>query len=203
MSRMDDVQSKLHGAFRPEDRNLDIGPGADQQPLVNKRALGNCWFVDNIVITNGANEEISLLAEIEPAATAVVTEDITLVGKEESDEHAQIQLTSYAPNRLKYKYVSQSQKMALFSEVYYSPGWSAKFTGTLNGEKVIDKELNIIRANYILRGLYIPAGEGEIEFYYLPESIVKGAKISLICSAILLLMLLSIIIKPILKTKTE
>lgn len=178
--------------------------GDSQPPLINSKALGNCWFIDSLVNAKNALEEIEKLREVDPANTAVVAindNDLMLLTigsvlsnqKENEVDNAsatrEIELTSYAPNRLKYHYKADSPQFALFSEVYYSPGWSAKFTGDAEGEKVTDKDLQILRANYILRALYLPKGEGEIEFYYLPQSIVKGAKISLICSALLLLLL--------------
>lgn len=186
--------------------------GAEQPPLVNSRALGNCWFVDSIINVKGANEEIEKLAEIDPATTAVVSleneaaiiKDFSLNNNSLNNiELNNIELISYAPNRLKYRYSSNKPQVALFSEVYFAPGWSAKFTGTLydeeisgkNSERVENKDIEIFRANYILRGIYLPKGEGEIEFYYLPESIVKGAKYSLICSSILLLLLIGALIK--------
>ena len=177
--------------------------GAEQPPLVNNKALGNCWFVDSLVNVTNANEEISELANIDPANTAVINDNgigILLVAlaaglgdstsvADETASPRNIELTEYAPNRLKYRYKADSPQVAVFSEVYYSPGWTAKFTGELDGEKVKDEELDIVRANYILRALFLPKGEGEIEFYYLPQSIVKGAWISLICSGLLLLLL--------------
>lgn len=180
--------------------------GSEQPPLVNNYALGNCWFVDSLVNVTDANEEIAELAKIDPANTAVINDNgvgIFLVaiaaGLDDSTKTVNqmidnasprnIELTEYAPNRLKYRYKADSPQVAVFSEVYYSPGWTAKFTGVLDGEKVADEELDIVRANYILRALFLPKGEGEIEFYYLPQSIVKGARISLICSALLLLLL--------------
>ena len=49
----------------------------------------------------------------------------------------------------------------------------------------------LFRANYILRGLALPAGEGEIVFEFAPDSIVVGENISRIASAAIILLLLA------------
>ena len=47
-----------------------IGPS--YPPLVNSSALGNCWFADSIVISEGAKDEISKLGNINTKTTVVV-----------------------------------------------------------------------------------------------------------------------------------
>jgi len=59
--------------------------------------------------------------------------------------------------------------LAVFSEIYYQPGWQAY----LDGEKA-----EHFRTNYILRGMRIPAGEHQIEFKFEPASFYLCEKIS-------------------------
>jgi len=72
--------------------------------------------------------------------------------------------------------------LAVFSEVWYGPdkGWNAY----IDGNKV-----DHIRANYVLRAMKIPAGNHEIKFVFEPASYETGSLISLISSALLLLMI--------------
>ena len=173
----------------------------DMAPLVNPFAQGNCWFADNIAEVNGSNEEIEKLGQIDPRKQAVVSKDFveknpdlrgihrggiimdsTMVSSAAFD-FASINLTSYAPNKLVYRYSSATPQAAIFSEVYY-PGWKAVFNG---------KELDIFRANWILRGVLLPAGEGDIVFTFQPESFVKGERYSLIASVLLVLLLIAAI----------
>lgn len=154
--------------------------GANNPPIENNFALGNAWFVENIVSATNADEEIALLGTIDPATTAVIQGEFSgAVGQIEEDEY--INLVSYSPNRLIYTYKANSPKMALFSEVYYPTGWTA----TVDGE-----EYDLLRANYILRAMELPEGEHEIELYFQPESFRKGATMSRIGSITLLLLLL-------------
>ena len=179
-------------------------------PLLNQGALGNAWFVNSIVKAANANEEIELLGNINPGLEAVVAENFMKPeylgefytpatnsrGKSyffESDTTASIELVSYSPNKLVYKYRSSTPNIALFSEVFYAPGWSAELlpangqAAAASGEES-GKELEIFRANYILRGLALPAGEGEIVFEFAPDSIIKGETFSRIASALIILL---------------
>ena len=157
-------------------------------PVVNRHALGNAWFVSSIENVADADEEILKLSAIDPSKTAVIADEFgaSVEGLDLSaaDSAAVIELLSYAPNRLKYSYSSSTENLAVFSEVYYPAGWRAYVDG---------KEADILRADYVLRALRLPAGTHEIEFYFQPESILKGQAWSRCSSGILLLMLLGVI----------
>lgn len=175
-------------------------------PVENNFRLGNAWFVNEIVPVNNANEEIETLRVVNPALQAVISSDFITsnealaqqvqrlaanVGNEEEAVEDMslnnfIELQSYAPNRLVYNYSSNKPQITLFSEVYY-PGWEATITPAAGGEA---KPLEIFRANWILRGAVIPAGDYTIEFTFNPTSFEKGETYSMISSGILILCLL-------------
>ncbi len=156
-------------------------------PLSNSKAMGNAWFVDSLVWAANADEEIALLDSVDLRHSAVIDERFKdllsgfIPGKFPEDSlSSTIQLTSYSPNQLIYKYKTERERIAVFSEIYYPAGWSAKIDG---------QPVEIFRVNYILRALRVPAGEHEIEFNYMPESIEKGATYSSIASGILIILL--------------
>ena len=178
-------------------------------PLLNRNAYGNAWFVNNIVKAANANEEIEMLGNVNAASEAVVAENFITPehlgefynpvansrGRSfffEGDTTASIELVSYSPNRMVYKYNSATPNVAVFSEVYYAPGWSAKlYAATPSATTATEgTPLEIFRANYILRALALPAGEGEIVFEFAPDSIFKGEKYSRIASALLVALIL-------------
>jgi uncharacterized membrane protein YfhO len=97
-------------------------------------------------------------------------------------------MKSYSANRLEYSFQSETQALALFSEMYYPKGWRA----FVNGEPV-----EIIRANYLLRGLVLPAGEGDVVFEFHPKSYFVGNVVSYASSALLLLLSVWVLIVPI------
>src|SRR5574344_547217 len=179
---------------------------AQTPPLVNSYALGNCWFVNNIIQAQDANDEMSKLQSIDPHKTAIVSKDFlekdaqlkqfSAAPKDTAADFSSIALTSYAPNKLIYHYSAKNPKIELFSEVYYNPGWTATLKNP-SGEK----ELNIFRANWILRGLVLPAGEGDITFFFEPKSFTKGELYSEIASGLLILLLIGGIVCSVRKKK--
>ena len=90
--------------------------------------------------------------------------------------------------------------MALFSEVYYAPGWRAYLQpadssteSALLMQNAL-QELPVLRANYILRALELPAGEYKILFEFAPELFRKGEFYSMAASSVLLILLLLAVI---------
>jgi hypothetical protein len=153
---------------------------AQQQP--NMGALGNAWFVEDIILLKTNLEELNGLSGFDPAKTALVNTEFSnyfegwTVSKA---DNARIQLTEYKPSKLTYTTTGTGDKLAVFSEIWYGPnkGWQAY----LDGEPV-----DHIRVNYALRGMRVPPGSHEIVFEFDPQSYKTGNMISLIASLILL-----------------
>ena len=151
-------------------------------PLENTQARGNCWFADSVALKASAAEELSALAATDLGRTAVVGADaqVPAVHGPGCGEDG-IDLISYAPNQLIYKYSASSDRLAVFSEIYYPRGWKAQLE---DGTPV-----SIFRADWTLRGAVLPAGSHELTFRFAPESYKTGAGISRAASFLLLLLL--------------
>lgn len=154
-----------------------------QQLQLNPAALGNAWFVDSLVYVTTPRAEIDQLSNIDPGNTAVILKEefaSTLEGFQVGNGQGSIELTDYTPDRLVYQSSSNSEQLAVFSEVWYGPnkGWKI----TVDGE-----EVPMLRANYILRAAIIPAGRHEIVFTYQPQLPAAYSAMSLIGSLILML----------------
>ena len=121
-------------------------------PLVNNHAFGNAWIVSNYKLVNNADEEIAALKTTDLKTTAIV--DIRFENNFDKgfskETNGDISLTSYAPNKLEYTFDAPDKQMVIFSEIYYEKGWKAFIDG---------EESEYFRANYILRGMTIPAGK--------------------------------------------
>jgi hypothetical protein len=143
-------------------------------PMTNQFRLGNAWFVNNIKEVKNADEEIKAIKNFDPAQTAVIDKRFKdQFFKFKKDTNAIIELTNYAPNKLKYRSESQSEQLAVFSEIYYAKGWNAYIDG---------KPVPHMRANYVLRAMKIPAGTHQIEFKFEPAIWKTGNTVSLIGS---------------------
>ena len=159
-----------------------IVPGEDGKPRaqLNPDALGNGWFVDNIDWVNTPNEEIDALNTINPATTAVIDKrfEKSLAGLtlQPADSTATVKLTRYTPNELTYTTHNAKPGLAVFSEVYY-PGWTATIDG---------KRAEIVRADYVLRALPIPAGTHEVVLTFRPASIQITDMISYVALGVIL-----------------
>ena len=161
---------------------------ANSAPVNNKYAYGNAWFVKDYELVNTPDEELLGLKQIDPRESAVISKEFESVIQDKGfnfDENATIQLTSYAPNKLEYKTSAANEQLAVFSEIYYPKGWNVYIDGN---------KTDLLRADYILRAVIVPAGEHTVTFEYKPESYYMGARISAISSSLLLLALLGGII---------
>ena len=178
-------------------------------PLVNEAALGAAWFVDSVVVASGPDEEIALLGAVDFRRQAVVTTPVALnnpsvplndpsvilsEAKNLPESGDYISMTSYAPNELHYRYSTPTDRLAVFSEIYYPNGWHA----TVDGEP-----LELIRANWTLRAALLPAGSHEVVMTFLPDSYRIGATVSRVASLTLLLLLVAALVLPLTLRKDE
>ena len=158
----------------------------NEPPILNPQAFGNAWFVPEVKIVENADAEIAALNSIDPLQTAVVDKRFAdhLKGFTSSrpDSAASIVLDSYRPNRLIYTSKTNSEQLAVFSEIYYQPGWQV----TIDGQPAPH-----FRANWILRAMLVPAGEHKIEFEFRPESYIKAAYVSAFSSFLILLLIIA------------
>ena len=167
------------------------------QASVNPNALGNVWFVESYKLVKDANEEIMLLNGFDPAKEAIVDQrfqdelsglNITV------DSTANIQMIKYSPNQISYEYQANTDQLAVFSEIYYQPGWNAYIDG---------KPTSHFRANYVLRAMKLPAGKHTVEFKFEPKGYTIGEKISLTSMILFFVLALGSIVFGIRKLKKE
>lgn len=154
------------------------------QATFNPEALGNAWLVNSYKLVKDANEEILMLNKFDPAKEAIVDKrfENQLAGLNiTADSTASIQMAKYSPNAISYNYMAKYEQLAIFSEMYYQPGWNAYVDGKLSPH---------FRANYVLRAMKLPAGKHKVEFKFEPKGYFVGEKISL-ASMILFFVLLA------------
>lgn len=171
--------------------------GDKEQVLPNTAALDNAWFVNKVRMVENADEEMKALNDFVPAETVLIDKRFAdqLTGYVPVvDSAASIMLKTYEPNFLTYTSSSKAEQLAVFSEIYYQPGWDAFIDG---------KPAAHFRCNYILRGMRIPAGNHTIEFKFEPASYYTGEKIAMAGSGLILLFLAGLIGKEFMNRKKE
>ncbi len=164
--------------------------------VVNPNACGNVWFVKGIVYKNGPAEVMNALSSFNPKDTAIIeTKDKTAnLANLAFDSESNIKLVNNDNDIVNYTSTSNKNQLAIFSEVYYNLGWKAY---------IDNKETQIIKANYVLRGLVVPAGKHEIRFEFKPSSIETAQLASKSISWILWGVILGILGMQLYKTKQQ
>lgn len=161
--------------------------------ITDDEAYGAAWFVDRIYEAKDANEEFSAIGSQPLNKIAVLAPPFSDKVKGMSltrDSLASISQTSYSADRITYKVSSKAtDNLIVFSEIYYPDGWNA----TIDGQ-----EAEILRADYILRALRVPAGEHEIVFEFSPRSVRATELIAyigtiLLCGSFIVLLILHFI----------
>ena len=184
--------------------------GDNNPPAVNAHAFGNCWFVEQVAPATTPDEEIALIGLADLHDTAVVGDDFQwaaefIANNPQGDaaDNSSIELTHYAPNELRYSFSTDNERAAIFSEIYYPKGWKAWIEPAGTYGEVRDgryrptaqaKETSLFRANWMLRGVILPAGEGQLIMRFEPDSYRIGSNISTASSITLILLLLASIL---------
>jgi hypothetical protein len=145
------------------------------QPIaqMNPGAFGPVWFVKGIKYVANGKEEMKALDSTNLRDTAVVQRKFKsfIASEPVADSTASIQLIENKNDIILYESNAASNQFAAFSEVYYTAGWNAFIDG---------KKAEIVKTNYALRGLAVPAGKHKIEFRFEPKSYELGDTLSFI-----------------------
>lgn len=159
--------------------------------IQNPDAMGNAWFVNEVLFVPTPDDENAALKSLDLHKTAVADEQfrevLTCTGMPNAED--QIVLTEYKPNELTYTANCSSDRVAVFSEIYYPEGWTMRIDG---------QEAPIGRVNYVLRAGIIPAGEHIVTMMFVPHSL-RLDKWSYVCAILLLLISLGGITWPLWK----
>ncbi len=151
--------------------------------------LGNAWFVNEYKMVENADAELAALATLNPRTTALVQQKhadylkgLNLSADSTANAGNSIRLTNYHPDKMTYESNTNSEQLAVFSEIYYPPekGWQVYIDDA-------PIENDFIKANYTLRAMRVPAGKHKIEMRFEPRSYYTGEMISLIGSLLALL----------------
>ena len=165
--------------------------GGKQAPVQNPYAMGNCWFVDEVIMVDTPDKECAALSTLDLHKQAVADKKfagVLDVTKPEvtplmAFDTTLIQLTSYAPNCLEYVAMTEQNKVAVFSEIYYPHDWHLYILDKEGNNSV---EIPLARVNYTLRAAVIPAGAHQLRMVFEPHAL-KTDKASM---AVLILALL-------------
>lgn len=164
-----------------------ISGNLENDTIPNKDALGNVWFVKGIQFEKGPAEVMQRLDNFNPKDTAIIEQKdkIESLNNLESDENASIALVNNKNDEINYASSSTKKQFAVFSEIYYNLGWKAYIDNV---------ETPIVKTNYVLRGLVVPAGNHAIRFEFKPTTIKNSIIASTFASILLWLGIVTMIV---------
>ena len=155
---------------------IDVTGKGDFEIVQASQVMPKAVLVKDVIVLKNIENHIPLLKsnDFDPKRTAILTQKLTnhqLNAESDSkpidhDEYAII--NSYQPNKIELNVNSNSNAYLILSELYYT-GWSAF---------VNEKEVPIIRADYLLRSIPITPGKHKVKFIYRPKSLLLGGIIS-------------------------
>ncbi len=189
MASVDSVLSTMDIINMMNVKYLIYNPQAP--PLEDRYAYGGAWFVRDVRIVDGADEEMRLLGKINPHTEALVDERFSdqLSGfVSNKGSGAEVEVTKHLPNYIRYHSKSDVDEVVVFSEIYYPEGWQAYIDG---------KPVKHFRTNYLLRGMLVPAGEHTIEFKFEPATYAHASLVSTISGFALIVLLVFALYKNI------
>ncbi len=158
------------GTPLPEQYTLAYDAPGPLAVYENPDPLPRAWLVSAAQILPDENAVLAALQEpnFEPSNTVVLMQNIAhSPGPEESTPlslDAPVSILSYDENEILLAASAERPGYLVLSEVWY-PGWRA----TVNGAAA-----PVLRANYTLRALPVPAGDLTIRLWYAPDSWRRG-----------------------------
>jgi hypothetical protein len=163
---------------------LPTNSGRDSVAL-NPGALGPVWLVRGLRYAADPKAVMDALTSLDtkdsavlftanqvamPAAATVMPGPTDSIWLERNDNDEMV-----------YHANTAAPRFAVFSEVYYNRGWHAY---------VDNDETPIVRTNFVLRGLALPAGRHTIRFEFHPASYYTGRTIQIAAGLIVLALLI-------------
>jgi hypothetical protein len=133
----------------------------DYWVLVNSNALPRV-FVPQTVKTVAAGQELELVAspQFNPADVALVTSPLELPAR----CRGTVQITNEIPTHIRISAQMETPGLIVLAD-NWDKGWRAFWNG---------RPAPILRVDYTIRGVVVPAGTGTLEFIYQPASLVLG-----------------------------
>jgi hypothetical protein len=161
--------------------------GPEKENVIeNPYAAGPAWFVSEIISASSPAGELMKVQSLDIRRQAVVDQSKFKIETQHFlvDSMASVEMVEHQPNKLVYRSRNNHEGFLVFSEIFYQPGWRAAIDGA---------PAPLLRANYVLRALQVPAGEHLIEMQFDPACYRVGNPITAAASwAVLLIFVASV-----------
>lgn len=152
--------------------------GDDGVVVENLQVLPKAYFVDRVEQMSDQTAVLEAVSsDFDPVEVAYIAGNTPVQASR--DTSATVSVQEYQANRISLEVSRTEPGFLVLGEVWYPPGWSLY----VNGE-----EAEIIRTNYVLRGMEVPAGNSVIEMELNPVWYTAGYRLSLLGTGLLILL---------------
>lgn len=182
-----DRRTGAHAALTmPADGRFQRVQSGDVKVYENLEPLPRAYVVGQILTAPDDAAALALMADpsFEPSEQVVLLAgDLAAAGL--ADQAAQlaspaagspVQPVAYGPEQVTLDATLEASGVLVLADTWY-PGWQA----TVDGAPAA-----LLRANYLLRGVLLPAGHHRVQFEFRPAALQQGAVISLAAAAAVL-----------------
>jgi hypothetical protein len=135
-----------------------------------QKVAPRAWMVYHVEATGDGTALSRLDAfDFDPAGTALIPPDVSVpLGRPAGGQAGSVEVVGRTAGWLSLKVVTPADGLLVLSEIYY-PGWQAAVDG---------RETPMLRTDYTLRGIPVPAGGHGVDITYRPATVTWGSVIS-------------------------
>lgn len=155
----------LIGSFRnvPFYRQFDgIVPEPEYYVYENPSALPRAFVVPRSRVVADRGEQLRLLGDLDPRQVVLLEKEAGIA--EGGEPFRAVPYTSFEPNEIVLRVSVARPAYLVLSEIWY-PGWKARDNG---------REREVLRVDYLLRGIHLDPGDHEVVFRFEPKSYAVG-----------------------------
>jgi hypothetical protein len=137
----------------------------------NLNAFPRVFMVGNVILTKNKQDVVEKLFEFKDKLDRyAIIEGVDYPWISEGGDRAAAEIIKYEAQKVVVKTKSDKEKFLVLGDIYY-PGWKASIDG---------KKTRILPTDFILRGIFVPAGDHTVEFSYEPKSFYLGLATSIL-----------------------
>ena len=168
-----DPPPRVHPAFQ----------GDDYWVLVNSNALPRPFVPKSVQTVSTDNDTLKKMSspQFNPAEVAYVESPVELP----ASCRGTVQITNEIPTRILISAQMETPGLIVLAD-NWDKGWRAYWNG---------KPVPVLRTDYAVRGVVVPAGNGTLEFIYRPASLILGLWLAGFAALVLIVWLAIIRIK--------
>jgi uncharacterized membrane protein YfhO len=182
------MQHTLNSAIYESDKIfsskiLNVGYAVSNGQLIgSNNVMPRAILATNYIVEPNIEKHIDIIKnqDFDPTSTVILSQkpDNDFVQKNDSENgEYRVEITKYEANRIEMQTNANSNTFLVLSELYY-PGWEATIDGN---------EIEIQKADYLLRTIPVEKGNHTIVFKYNPWTFKLGAIISIFTLTIMII----------------